>query len=305
MPRGKTNKSSTTGRRYSSYHQTRYNQRYDSPSWTDSPSHRSNTSNPNTCPIRNEMRAELDAQRAAASPLPGSAQLQDPHESVTSPSHLLGPQQHPSQHQISPTGMSQQQHPSLQHSQAALPIAQTVQPPQWCPAQGISTVPPSSRPQSSLLSSVPLTPHQPSAPLTSQLPQSSYGSGLILSPAEAPVPQKIVDKIRSGQFVEMRELLADNISLLEQFHSIHTPGNMSLAGPSRPHMRDILTLPSWLYYFLTYRAILQKISSPTPADDPRGLSSRTPRLAGLRSLFPATSCCQLFIALEHTLSSTS
>ncbi len=31
----------------------------------------------------------------------------------------------------------------------------------------------------------------------------------------------------------------------------------------------------------------------------RGLSSRTPRLAGLRSLFPATSCRQPFIALEH------
>ncbi len=43
------------------------------------------------------------------------------------------------------------------------------------------------------------------------------------SPAEAPIPQKIVDKIRSGQFVEMRELLADNISLLEQLHSITPP----------------------------------------------------------------------------------
>ncbi len=117
---------------------------------------------------------------------------------------------------------------------------------------------------SSLLSSVPLTPHQPSAPRTSQLPQSSYGSELILSPAEAPVPQKIVDKIRSGKFVEMRELLADNMSLLEQLHSFHAPGNMSVAGPSRPSMRDVLALPSWLYCFLTYTAILT--TDPTTKD---------------------------------------
>ncbi len=107
-------------------------------------------------------------------------------------------------------------------------------------------------PPPALLSSVPLTQNQLSASSTYNLLQSSYGSGLILSPAEAPVPQKIVDKIRSGQFVEMRELLADNISLLEQLHSIHAPGNISAAGPSRPRMRDVFTLPSWLYCFLTY-----------------------------------------------------
>ncbi len=77
-----------------------------------------------------------------------------------------------------------------------------------------------------------------------QLPQSYYGRGLILPPAEAPIPQIIV---------EMRELLADNISLLEQLHSIHAPGNISVAGPSRPRMRDV---PLWLYCFLTYTAIL-------------------------------------------------
>ena len=81
--------------------------------------------------IRNEVRAELDAQRVAASTLPVATQSQDPQEPVTSPPHPLGPQQHPSQ-QIPPTGMSQQ-HQSL-------PIAQTLQPPQHYPAQGIGTI---------------------------------------------------------------------------------------------------------------------------------------------------------------------
>ena len=36
-------------------------------------------------------------------------------------------------------------------------------------------------------------------------------AGLVLSPAAEPFPQKLVDKIRSGQFVDMKELLADNV----------------------------------------------------------------------------------------------
>ncbi len=118
----------------------------------------------------------------------------------------------------------------------------------------------------SLLALVPLTQHQPNTPPTFQLPQSSYGNGLILSPAEAPVPQKIVDKIRSGQFVEMRELLADNISLLEQLHRFHALRNISAAGPSRPRMRDVLTLSSWLYCFYLH-------SSPHHRSDARMSSS--------------------------------
>ena len=42
------------------------------------------------------------------------------------------------------------------------------------------------------------------------------GPGLSLSPATAPFPQKLVDKVRSGQFVDMRVLLTDNVSLLQQ-----------------------------------------------------------------------------------------
>lgn len=41
---------------------------------------------------------------------------------------------------------------------------------------------------------------------------SSPQAGLLLSPASEVIPKKLVDKIRSGQFVEMKELLADNIS---------------------------------------------------------------------------------------------
>ncbi len=109
-----------------------------------SPNHHCAATSPTTCPNGFHSllapRAELDAQRVAASTLPVATQSQDPQEPVTSPPHPLGPEQHPSQHQL-PTGMSQQQQPSLQQqSQEALPIAQTLQPPQHYPAQGIGTI---------------------------------------------------------------------------------------------------------------------------------------------------------------------
>ncbi len=121
MPRGKrtraNTRATTTARRTT---RAAAGMIYDSSPSTGSPNHHcaaSATTSPTTCPnglhtaflhlIRNEVRAELDAQRVAVGALPVATQSQDPQEPVTSPLHPLGPQQHPSQ-QISPTGMSQQ-----------------------------------------------------------------------------------------------------------------------------------------------------------------------------------------------------
>ncbi len=69
----------------------------------------------------------------AASTLPVATQPQDPQDPVTYPPHPAS--------LSADIGMSQQQQPSLQQqSQAALPIAQTLQPPQHYPAQGIGTI---------------------------------------------------------------------------------------------------------------------------------------------------------------------
>ena len=52
--------------------------------------------------------------------------------------------------------------------------------------------------------------------LNTTIPSPSLGAGLTLSPAAEPFPQKLVEKLQSGQFVEMRELLADNMALANQ-----------------------------------------------------------------------------------------
>ena len=91
--------------------------------------------------------------------------------------------------------------------------------------------------------------------MTAQNPLTG-SSALILSPSSEPFPRKLVDKVRSGQFVEMRELLSDNISLLRQLESVQGPTHMPLIGPNRPRLQEVSSLSSWVYCFLGYVAIL-------------------------------------------------
>ena len=75
------------------------------------------------------------------------------------------------------------------------------------------------------------------------------------SPATEPFPQKLVEKVKSGQFVEMRELLSCNISLLQQLDTVNMQCLPVLPGVLKPRLREVTTLPSWLYCFLAYMAI--------------------------------------------------
>ena len=77
--------------------------------------------------------------------------------------------------------------------------------------------------------------------------------GFSLSPATETFPRKLVEKVRSGQFVEMRELLRDNISLLGQLETLG--GQSGTTGASRPRLREISSIASWMYSFLAYVAI--------------------------------------------------
>ncbi len=66
--------------------------------------------------------------------------------------------------------------------------------------------------------------------------------GLILSPAADQIPHRLVQRIQSGDFVEMRDLLADNVALhrqLEDLHSSTPPGCHSTAIPPPPPLKEI------------------------------------------------------------------
>ena len=59
--------------------------------------------------------------------------------------------------------------------------------------------------------------------LSAQAMQSQ--PGLVLSPASDPFPRNLVQRVQAGLFVEMRDLLADNIALLSQLLSLHNLTN--------------------------------------------------------------------------------
>ena len=89
-----------------------------------------------------------------------------------------------------------------------------------------------------------------------QVTGPTTNAGLVLSPAAEPFPHRLVEKVRSRQFVEMRELLSDNISLIHQLEAIQGYTPCHTLGPARPRLREVSSLPTWCYCFLGYIAML-------------------------------------------------
>ena len=95
-------------------------------------------------------------------------------------------------------------------------------------------------------------------PITSILPVASAHLPLILSPALPPIPARLVEKIQKGSFVDMKELLGDNITLFQRMEEVHKPGSSShqwvTTAPS-PKLREVSSLLSWVSCFITYMAV--------------------------------------------------
>ena len=90
----------------------------------------------------------------------------------------------------------------------------------------------------------------------SPLPPSPASSGVCLSPGLEPVPQKLADRVCSGAYAEMRDLLGDNISLLRELESVNIATTLpALPGTMKPRFREVSSLASWLYCFLAYIAL--------------------------------------------------
>ena len=107
---------------------------------------------------------------------------------------------------------------------------------------------PSATPSTALLS--------PFSPVTSLPQTSSATQPLLLSLSLTPLPSRLVGRIRRGEFVEMRELLTDNITLLRQLEEVqpNTPVLHQSSG-SHPRLRGISSILTWVYCFLAYCAV--------------------------------------------------
>ena len=63
-------------------------------------------------------------------------------------------------------------------------------------------------------------PVQLGGPLQVTAPPARPATGLVLSPDYCPVTAKLVERCLSGQFVEMRDFLMDNVELVDRLESI-------------------------------------------------------------------------------------
>ncbi len=62
--------------------------------------------------------------------------------------------------------------------------------------------------------------------------------------------------MRSGAYVEMKELLEDIIALLCELETSNGSHHlMGIPGVNKPHLREVSLLSSWIYCFLAYLAI--------------------------------------------------
>ena len=82
---------------------------------------------------------------------------------------------------------------------------------------------------------------------------------MVLSSALPPISSKIAAKIASGQFVAMKELLADNMTLCHQLETLPTHQHL-FTGGARLRLRDIDSPLTWASCFLAYAAV--RISDP-------------------------------------------
>ena len=90
-------------------------------------------------------------------------------------------------------------------------------------------------------------------------------SGVILSSVLQPIPARLVRRIVSKKFMEMRELLSNNLALHDQLEAVHGPLlSMSTPGSLHARMREVPPLTSWVYCFAAYMAV--RMTDPLTRD---------------------------------------
>ena len=85
--------------------------------------------------------------------------------------------------------------------------------------------------------------------------KSAAGKPFILSEGLPPIPHNLVSRILQGEYVDMEELLRDNLEVQRCSSSQLTGSSSSGSSPSR-RRRDFPDLLSWVQCFGTYVAIV-------------------------------------------------
>ena len=146
------------------------------------------------------------------------------------------------------------------HLQTPTPwLAQLFPLPTPGPLHGITAVgllPPSPRDPPSLSTPL-LRSLDPTASLASthtapRLSPPAEGAPFHLASSFAPIPAKLVKRIQSLEYVDLRELLPDNLALSEKLDALPARASQS----TNPEQREITKIVTWVSCFSTYAAIV-------------------------------------------------
>ena len=79
----------------------------------------------------------------------------------------------------------------------------------------------------------------------------------IIAPSIPAIPGKLVRRIQALEFVDMKDLLPDNIALLEQLEALSgSTQSPNQLGPARTPRRKVNSITTWASCFATYVVIL-------------------------------------------------
>ena len=82
----------------------------------------------------------------------------------------------------------------------------------------------------------------------------SVGKAFVVGPGYAPIPGKLVAKITSGAFVELADLLAENIRTQEAEPHTYLDGKL-LVAPAKKRVVEINDILTWIQAFAIYQWI--------------------------------------------------
>ena len=78
----------------------------------------------------------------------------------------------------------------------------------------------------------------------------------VVGPGYSPVPFKVVSQITAGKFVNLEDLLAENITMPEQEPQLWFNGQLVLSHTPKKRKRPITDIASWMEAFSIFYLIL-------------------------------------------------
>ena len=119
---------------------------------------------------------------------------------------------------------------------------------------GIPVVPRASQPPVPALSAPSLFDYSLVPSTSSPTLAPSVGKAFVVGPGYAPIPGKLVAKITSGAFVELADLLAENIRVQEADPHTYLDGKL-LVAPAKKRVVEITDILTWIQAFTIYQWI--------------------------------------------------